>query len=95
MSSEDTKLRDLKERIRDVTINERNGLLIITMGVFLFCLGSVFSAVVDNSFVFIGGIFSSALGIFSTLLGFYVVAHYAHQYNNLQRELDHALLSSK
>ncbi len=89
MLSEDTKLRDLKERIRDVTINERNGLLIITMGVFLFCLGLVFSAIVNNSLVFIGGIFSSALGIFSTLLGFYAAAHYAHQYNNLQKELEH------
>jgi len=91
MLSEDTKLKDLRERIRDVTINERNGLLIITMGVFLFCLGLVFSAIVNNSLVFIGGIFSSALGIFSTLFGFYVVAHYAHQYNNLQKELEHAL----
>ena len=95
MLSEDTKLKDLKERIRDVTINERNGLLIITMGVFLFCLGLVFSAIVNNSLVFIGGIFSSALGIFSTLFGFYVAAHYAHQYNNLQKELEIALLGSK
>jgi hypothetical protein len=91
MLSEDTKLRDLQERIRDVTINERNGLLIIIMGVFLFCLGLVFSAAVNNSLVFIGGIFSSALGIFSTLFGFYVVVHYAHQYNNLQKELELAL----
>jgi hypothetical protein len=95
MLSEDTKLRDLRERIRDVTINEKNGLLIITMGVFLFCLGLVFSALVNNSLVFIGGISSSALGIFSTLFGFYVAAHYAHQYNNLQKELEHALLGSK
>ena len=86
MLSEDAKLRDLRERIRDVTINERNGLLIITMGVFLFCLGLVFSALVKNNLVFIGGIFSSALGIFSTLFGFYVAAHYAHQYNNLLKE---------
>jgi len=91
MLSEDTKLRDLRERIRDVTINERNGLLIISIGVFLFCLGLVFSAIVNNSLVFIGGIFSSALGVFSTLFGFYVVAHYAHQYNNLQKELEHVL----
>jgi hypothetical protein len=91
MSSEDTKLRDLKERIRDVTINERNGLLIITMGVFLFCFGLVFSVILNNSLVFVGGIFSSALGIFSTLFGFYVAAHYAHQYNNLQKELEHTL----
>ena len=92
MLSEETKLRDLRERIRDVTINERNGLRIIIMGVFLFCLGLVFSALVNNSLVFIGGISSSALGIFSTLFGFYVAAHYAHQYNKLQKELEHALL---
>ncbi len=91
MLSEESKVRDLQERIRDVTINERNGLLIITMGVFLFCLGIVFIAVVNNNLVFIGGTFSSALGIFSTLFGFYVVVHYAHQYNNLQKELEHAL----
>ncbi len=91
MLSEDTKLRDLRERIRDVTINERNGLLIIIMGVFLFCLGLVFIAMVNNSLVSVGGIFSSALGIFSTLFGFYVVVHYAHQYNNLQKELELAL----
>jgi hypothetical protein len=91
MLPEDAKLRDLTERIRDVTINERNGLLIITMSVFLFCLGLVLSAMVNNSLVFIGGIFSSALVIFSTLLGFYVAVHYAHQYNNLQKELEHAL----
>jgi hypothetical protein len=89
MLSEDAKLKDLKERIRDVTINERNGLLIIAMGVFLFCLGLVFCAIVNSSLVFIGGIFSSALGIFSTLFGFYVAAHYAHQYNSLQKELEH------
>jgi uncharacterized oligopeptide transporter (OPT) family protein len=89
--SEESKLIDLQERIRDATINERNGLLIITMGVFLFCLGIVFIAIVNNNIAFIGGTFSSALGIFSTLLGFYVVAHYAHQYNNLQKELEHPL----
>jgi len=89
MLSEDTKLKDLRERIRDVTINERNGLLIITMGVFLFCLGLVISAIVNNSFVFMVGIFSSALGVFSTLFGFYVTAHYAHKYNKLQKELEH------
>ena len=91
MLSEDTKLRDLREKIRDVTINERNGLLIIAMGAFLFCLGLVFSAIVQNSLAFIGGTFSSALGISSSMFGFYVAAHYAHQYNNLQKELDHAL----
>jgi amino acid transporter len=95
MLSEDAKLRDLSERIRDVSINEKNGLLIIIMGVFLFCLGLVFSAIVNNSLVFVGGIFSSALGVFSTLFGFYVAAHYAHQYNSLQKELEHALLGSK
>jgi hypothetical protein len=57
-------------------------------GVFLFCLGLVFSALVNNRFVFIGGILSLTLGIFSTLFGFYVAGHYAHQYNNLQKVLE-------
>jgi fatty acid desaturase len=95
MLSEDAKLRDLSERIRDVTINERNGLLIITMGVFLFCLGLVLSALVSNSFVFFGALFSSVLGIFSALFGFFVVVHFARQYNSLQKELEHALLGLK
>jgi hypothetical protein len=95
MLSEESKLRDLQERIRDVAINERNGLLIITMGVLLFCLSMVFIAVVNSSLVFIGGSFSSALGVFSTLFGFYVVAHYAHQYNNLQKELEQCYQGSK
>jgi amino acid transporter len=91
MLSEDAKLRDTRERIRDVAINERNGLLIISMGVFLFCIGLVFSAIVNNSLVFIGGIFVSVLGIFSTFFGFYVAVHYAHQYNNLLKEFGNAL----
>ena len=91
MLSEDAKLRDLRERIIDVAINERNGLRIISMGVFLFCLGSVLGDIVNNSLVFFGGISISVLGIFSTLFGFCVSVHYAHQYNNLLKELEHAL----
>ena len=91
MLSEDAKLRDLRERIIDVATNERNGLRIISMGVFLFCLGLVLEEIVNNRLVFIGGISISALGIFSTLFGFYVSVHYAHQYNNLLKELEHTL----
>ena len=89
--SEDAKLRELRERIRDVATNEKNGLRIILMSVFLFCIGLVFSAIVNNRLVFIGGIFISGLGIFSTLLGFYVAVHSAHQYNILLKELEHGL----
>ena len=91
MLSEDTKLGDLRERITNVAVNEKNGLRIISMSIFLVCLGFVFSALVNNSFVFIGGTFISALGILSTLFGFYISVHYVRQYNNLLKELEHAL----
>lgn len=91
MLSEDTKLIDLRERIIDVARNERNGLLIIPMGVFLVGTGLIFSVIGNNSLAYIGGIFVSVLGIFSTMFGFYVSVHYAHQYNNLLKELEHAL----
>jgi predicted Co/Zn/Cd cation transporter (cation efflux family) len=84
MLYEDSKLR---EKIVEVANNERNGLLIIIMGVFLALAGLIFSVVGGSTIVFFGGTFISALGIFSTLLGFYVVAHYAHQYNELLKEL--------
>jgi hypothetical protein len=83
MSYEDSRLR---EKIIEVSRNERNGLLIIVMGVFLALAGLIFSAVGGSEIAFLGGTFVSALGIFSTLLGFYVTAHYAHQYNELLKE---------
>ena len=91
MLSEEAKLRDLKERILIVARNERSGLLLIPMGVFLAVAGLIFSAIWSNALACFGGIFVSALGIFSTLFGFYVTVHYAHQYNNLLKELERTL----
>jgi len=84
MLHEDSKL---SEKIIEVARNERNGLLIIIMGVFLALAGLIFTAVGGSNLAFLGGTFVSALGIFSTLLGFYVAAHYAHQYNELLKDL--------
>jgi hypothetical protein len=85
MLSDDAKLR---ERIIDVARNERNGLLMIPLGVFLVCAGLIFSAIGNSGLAYFGGILISVLGIFSTLFGFYVVVHYAHQYNDLLKELE-------
>lgn len=91
MLSNDAKQRDLKERIIDASTNERNGLLIIPAGVLLVGLGLIFSVIGSSGLAYFGGILISALGIFSTLLGFFVTAHYAHQYNDLLRELERTL----
>jgi hypothetical protein len=81
----------LKERIIVVARNERNGLLIIPMGVFLAGAGLIFSAIGRSGLAYFGGISISVLGIFSILFGFYTTVHYAHQYNRLLRELEHTL----
>ena len=85
---EDVKLRSLRERIIDVARNERNGLLIFQMGVVLACAGIIISVLGNNIVAYIGGIFFIVLGTLSTVFGFYVSVHYAHQYNNLLKELD-------
>jgi len=92
--SEDAKLRNLRQKIMDVARNERNGLLMIPMGVFLVSAGLVISVVGNNSVAYIGGIFFVLSGILSTMFGFFVSVHYAHQYNNLLKELD-AVQSAK
>ena len=86
--SEDVKLKSLRERIMDVARNERNGLLIFQMGVVLVSAGVIISVLGNNNVVHIGGIFFIVLGTLSTIFGFYVSVHYAHQYNNLLKELD-------
>ena len=86
--SEDVKLKSLRERIIDVARNERNGLLIFQMGVVLACAGVIISVLGNNIVAYIGGIFFIVLGTLSTVFGFYVSVHYAHQYNNLLKELD-------
>jgi hypothetical protein len=88
MLSDEAKL---KERIIDVARNERSGLLIIIVGVFLAGSGLIFGVMGGSGFAYFGGISVSALGIFSILFGFYVAVHYAHQYNDLLKELARAL----
>jgi len=87
MLSEDTKLR---ERIIDVARNEKNGLLIIPVSILLVLAGLFFIVIGNNILAYIGGISVSALGIFSTMFGFYVSVHYARQFNNLLKELERA-----
>ena len=82
------KSRNLKEKIIDVARNERNGLLIFQMGVVLVSAGVIISVLGNNNVVHIGGIFFIVLGTLSTVFGFYVSVRYAHQYNNLLKELD-------
>jgi hypothetical protein len=53
--------------------------------------GLIFGAIGRSVLAYVGGTFVSALGIFSTVFGFYVAVHYAHQYNNLLRELERTL----
>jgi hypothetical protein len=91
MLPEEARLRDLRERIIVVARNERNGLLIIPMGVFLVGAGLIFSVIGNSGLAYIGGILVSVLGIFSTVFGFYVSVHYAHQYNNLLKELERTI----
>ena len=91
MLSDDAKLKELRKRIIDVAANERNGLLIIILGVFLVGSGLIFTIIGVGGLAFFGGISVSALGVFSTLFGFCVVVHYAHQYNVLLKELERRL----
>jgi hypothetical protein len=91
MLSEDAKLNDLREKIIDVARNERNGLLIIPLGVLLVGAGLIFSVIGESGLAYIGGVFVSVLGVFSTLFGFYVTVHYARQYNKLLKELEQKL----
>ncbi len=88
MLSDDAKLKDLRERIMDVARNERNGLLIIPLGVFLVGVGLIFSVIGNSWFAYAGGIIVSAFGLFTTFFGFYVAVHYARKYNSLLNELE-------
>ena len=91
MLSEDKELEGLRERIADVARNERNGLLIIPMGVFLVGVGLILSVIGYRGLTYIGGIFISTLGLFSTFFGFFIALYYGHKYNNLLKELEHTL----
>ena len=91
MLSEEPRLRDLREKIIVAARNERNGLMIIPLGVFLVFAGLIFGVMGNSGLAYYGGLLISALGVFSTLFGFYVTTHYAHQYNDLLRELERTL----
>ena len=82
------KLKSLREKTLDVARNERNGLLIFQMGVVLVSAGVIISVLGNNIIAHVSGIFSVILGTLSTMFGFYVTVHYAHQYNNLLKESD-------
>jgi len=84
--SEDAKSGESEQRMMDAARSERNGLLIILMGVFLVNAGLIVSVIGHSSFAYVGGFFFMILGILSTVFGFYVSVHYAHQYNNLLTE---------
>jgi uncharacterized membrane protein YesL len=86
--SEDAQSRNLKELIRDVARNERNGLLIFQMGIVLAFGGVIINVLSNNVAATVSGIFFVIFGTISTAIGFYVTVHYAHKYNNLLKESD-------
>lgn len=88
MFSEERKNTELIKKVADAARNERNGLLIIPMGIFLVSAGLILCVIRVGGFAYMGGIVISLLGLFSTLFGFYVAVHYAHRYNSLARELE-------
>jgi hypothetical protein len=88
MLCEEAKLKNLRESILEAANNERNGLLVISLGVFLVSAGLIFSVIIGDSVAYLGGIFIIALGIFTIIFGFSVSVHYSHRYNNLLEELD-------
>ena len=86
--SEDAQSRNLKELIKDVARNERNGLLMFQMGIVLFFGGVIINVLSNNIVATVSGILFVLVGTLTTAIGFYVTVHYAHQYNNLLKELD-------
>ena len=88
MLSTDTASKELRKRIMEAARNERSGLLIIPLGVFITFAGLIFSVIWSSGLAIFADAFVVALGTFSTLLGFFLTAHYAHRYNDLLRELE-------
>ncbi len=84
--TEEPKSADYEQRISDVARSERNGFLIILIGVFLVNAGLVFDAIGRTSLALVGSLFFIALGAFSTLFGFYISVHYGRKYNDLLKE---------
>ena len=88
MLSADTASKELRKRIMEAARNEKSGLLIIPLGVFITFAGLIFSIIGSSGLAIFAGAFVVTLGIFSTFFGFFLTAHYAHQYNDLLRELE-------
>ena len=86
--SEDAQSRNLKELIKEVARNERNGLLMFQMGIVLFFGGVIINVLSNNIVATVSGILFVLVGTLSTAIGFYVTVHCAHQYNHLLKELD-------
>ncbi len=84
--SEQPKPEDRIKRISDVSRNERNGLMIVLVGVFLVNAGLIISAIGNTIATLVGGSFFIALGAFSTLFGFFVSLHYGRKYTDLLEE---------
>jgi hypothetical protein len=84
--SKDTKSIDPEQRIVDVARNERSGLLIIIMGVFLINAGLIVSVIGNSTVAYIGGSLIVALGVFSTMFGFYISVRYSRQYNDFLKD---------
>jgi hypothetical protein len=58
------------------------------MGVVLACSGVIISVLGNSIIAYVSGIFFIIIGTLSTVFGFYVSVHYAHQHNKLLEELD-------
>ena len=86
--SEDAQSKNLREQLTEVSRNERNGLLMFQMGIVLVFGGVIINVLSNNIVATISGIFFVIIGTLSTAIGFFVTVHYAHQYNNLLKELD-------
>jgi hypothetical protein len=91
MFPNDAKLEDLQAKITEVAKNERIGLLIIPMGVFLVSVGLIFSIIGGSELAYFGGLVISSIGIFSTFFGFCMTMHYVGLYNDLLKELANSL----
>ena len=91
MLSKDSASKELRMRIMEAARNERSGLLIIPLGVFIVFAGLIFNVILSGALAVFAGVFVVALGVFSTFFGFFLTIHYAHRYNDLLKELERQL----
>jgi hypothetical protein len=66
--SDDAELKELKEKFVNVARSERSGLLMLPLGVFLFCTGLILGVIGGSGLAVLGGIFVNALGFFRLCL---------------------------